>query len=160
MGETINTQTVVDISLDIQTKRKYRINGDDNLIIELNPGDLGIITRYQQSIPKMNSLMDEVENINFSEEVNPDDPAIEQFKSADSKMRDIINELFDYDVCKVCADGGSMFDMCNGKLRFEEITEQLFGLYDKTIVAEYKKVQKRIQKHTDKYLPQDHRKKS
>ena len=160
MGETINTQTVIDISLDIQTKRKYRINGDDNLIIELNPGDMGIIARYQHAMPKINSLMEKADAVEFSDEVDIDDPAIGQFKEINAEIRDIVNEIFDYDVCSVCADGGSMFDMCNGKLRFEELIEQLFSLYDKTINAEFKKVQKRMQKHTDKYLPQDHRKKS
>lgn len=160
MAETINTQTVVDINLDLQVKRQFRINGDDNLILELNPGDMGIIPRYEEVIPKFDKLTDMMVEIEFQEEPSADDPAINKFNEADNEARELVNYLFDYDVCSVCANGGSMFDMCNGKFRFEELIEQLFKLYDDTITEEHKKVQKRLRKHTDKYLPQDRKKKS
>lgn len=160
MSETINTQTVVDIKLDIQTRRKYRINGDDNLIIELNPADFGIISRYEKAIVSLNDLLEAVMTIDFMEEPSADDPAIKQFEEADAKARELVNEVFNYDVCSVCAEGGSMFDLCNGKYRFEEIMVQLFQLYDDAIQKEQKKLEARIRKHTDKYTPTDHRKKS
>lgn len=159
MSETMNTKTVIDISLDIQTKRQFRINGDDNLIISLNPGDMGIIHRYEVAVTKMEKLLDRISNLEYSEEPDINDPAIQEFKEIDAEARTIVDELFDCEVCKICADGGSMFDMCNGKFRFEEIIRQLFTLYDKTISDEQKKVEKRMRKHTDKYIPQDHKKK-
>ena len=53
-----------------------------------------------------------------------------------------------------------MFDLSNGEFTFEIIIETLFALYEDTINAESKKLAKRIKSHTDKYIPQDRKRKS
>lgn len=160
MSEATNLQN--NIALGIRRKERFTIDGDKERFIELNTGDVGIISRYAKAIPEINKWSEVVDSLNFN--TDSDESCIEfntKFKEADNYMRQIINELFDYDVCGVCVgDNGSMFDITNGKFNFEVIVEQLFSLYDKTISDETKRLQKRMRSHTDKYMPQDRKKKS
>ena len=66
-------------------------------------------------------------------------------------MRNIVDDIFDFSVCDICCDGGSMFDPIGGQLRFEYIIEKLSKLYEGTIAEEMKRVQTKLNKHTAKY---------
>lgn len=160
MSETTNLQN--NISLGIRRKEKFTIDGDESRFIELNIGDVGIIPRYANVIPEINKWADIVDGLDFDIESEESCKKFNQgFKEADDAIRHIINDLFDYDVCGVCVgNDGSMFDITNGKFNFEVIIETLFSFYDKTITEETKKLQKRMRSHTDKYLPQDRKRKS
>ena len=160
MSEATNLQN--NINLGIRRKEQFIIDGDDNRVIKLNVGDVGIIPRYAKVIPEINKWAEIVDKLDF--DVESEESCIEfnnKFKEADNSIRQIINELFDYDVCGVCVgEDGSMFDITNGRFNFEVLIEQLFSLYDKTISDETKKLQKRMRSHTDKYIPQDRKRKS
>ena len=49
---------VVDIELGSLRKQRFRINGDNNRILELNTSDMGIITRLSELYPKLQELAD------------------------------------------------------------------------------------------------------
>jgi hypothetical protein len=55
---------------------------------------------------------------------------------------------------------GTMFDMFNGMFMYEILIERLLTLYADNIEKETKQTLNRMRKHTDKYIPQDHKKKS
>lgn len=152
--------TIRNIDIDIREKERFTINGDENKVIELNTADMSIISRYSVAIPKLNALADRMDNLAVEGDSDEDIEAFgKEFEDINNGVREVINEIFDYDICSVCAKDGSMFDLSNGEYRFIVIIDTLFSLYDKTITEESKKLQKRIKSHTAKYLPKDHQRK-
>ncbi len=152
--------TTNNIQMNISDKTRYTINGNKEKYIELNTGDVGIIARMGEVIPTINGLVDKYENLIGNTDDEQDFMAFSKaFSDIDKELRDVTNLLFDYDVCSVCASGGSMLDMCNGEYRFTEIITTLISMYQDTISAEAKKLISKMKKHTDKYTTQDHQKK-
>lgn len=138
--------SVVDISLDVTKRTRFRINGDNDSIIELNLSDLGILNRLkegmyklQEEMAKLAELPDDLDNLS------------EAMKKIDEKMREYVDYIFDYPVSDVCAKYGTMYDPKNGKFRYETIIEGLVKLYTDNINDEYHNIEARLKKHTDKY---------
>ena len=161
MGASNNTTNdIVDISLSGARKKKIRIDGDDNRILELNTSDLNLLVRLREVYPELTTLSKEAFS-NWPDEEIPEDmdfmsdpnvsKATEILKETDAKMRELIDYIFDANVSEVCAPSGSMYDPVGGKLRYEHIVDCLSALYEKDISMEMKKISKRVQKHTDKY---------
>ena len=160
MGATTSTNDIIDVSLSGARKKKIRIDGDDNRILELNTSDLNLLVRLREVYPELTALSKEAFSNWPDEEISEDtdfmsDPnvskATEILKETDAKMRDLIDYIFDSNVSEVCAPSGSMYDPVGGKLRYEHIVDCLSALYEKDISTEMKKISKRVQKHTDKY---------
>lgn len=161
MGTTANTNEFVDINLSGAQKKRFRIDGDNNRILELNTSDLNLIIRLREAYPKLVELSTEAfskwpeqfdvdDNTDFMTDPNIT-TATEILKETDLEMRKLIDYVFDANASEVCAPYGSMYDPVNGKLRYEHIIDCLSGLYENDISAEMKKISKRVQKHTDKY---------
>ena len=153
--------TTNNIQLNISDKQRYTINGNKDKFIELNPGDVGIIARLGNFIADTEILIKEYEGLFTEDSDNVDVKEFsKQFTDIDNKLRDLINKLFDYDVCSVCAGGGSMLDLQDGEYRYVTIVETLLTMYENTISSETDKLTKKMRKHTDKYTgPQDHKRK-
>lgn len=147
----IVNNNIVDIDLSITRKKRFRIDGDDNRIIELNTSDMTILNRLDEADKQLRELADKA-TFGMSE-TGEDDNAdtVKELLATDKQMRAIIDYLFDAPVSDVCAPDGSMYDPFNGKYRFEHIMEILFALYEKNISEEIKKMRRNVQKHTDKY---------
>ena len=60
----------------------------------------------------------------------------DSLKDIDTKIRDIVDYIFDSNVSEICAPYGSMYDVVNGKCRFECIIESLSTLYENNIIEE------------------------
>lgn len=148
MGASNN---VIDIDLSVTRKKRFRIDGDDNRIIELNTSDMTILNRLDESERRLRELADST-NTDLTGEDDSDVAVITRLLATDREMRDIIDYLFDSPVADICAPDGSMYDPFNGKYRFEHILETLFALYEQNISDEIKKMRKNVQKHTDKYV--------
>lgn len=147
----IVNNNIVDIDLSITRKKRFRIDGDDNRIIELNTSDMTILNRLDEADKQLRELADKA-TFGMSE-TGEDDNAdvVKELLATDKQMRDIIDYLFDAPVSDICAPDGSMYDPFNGRYRFEHIMETLFALYEQNISEEIKKMRKNVQKHTDKY---------
>lgn len=155
MSNVKKTDNIIDLDLSSSARTKIRINGDNSKVLELNLSDIGIITRLNDAYPKLNDLQAEVTKVASAEISDDDMEALsiigEQFKVIDQKMRDIVDKIFDFPVCDICCDGGSMYDPVAGQYRFEYIIENLSKLYGDTINAEYKRMKNRMETHTAKY---------
>lgn len=138
------------IDLSSLEKKKFTINNDPNRVLELDTTDFGVITRFEEKIDHLASLQDK-----FTELGSMDNDDIMQkthlFTEVENGMREIIDYIFDSNVCEVCAPKGSMFSPINGKFRYEIIIETLLSLYEKDINKETQRIEKDIQKHTKKY---------
>lgn len=147
---------VTDINLSVTAKKRFRINGDDSKILELNTSDMNVLARLKEVYPKLNSLAAKVDVLEYNEDAENQQEELEKFsekwKEIDNEMRDFVDYIFQSNVSEVCADSGSMYDPYGGKFRFEWIIDTLSEVYEKDMQAEFKKVTKRVQKHTSKYI--------
>lgn len=154
-------QDVTDISLSIVRKKRFRIDGDDSRILELNTSDLNILARLKETYPKLVALAEdafknlpEVNSTSEDYDFTTDEATatlVTALADADKKMRELIDYIFDSNVSELCAPSGSMYDPINGAFRFEHIINTLSALYEADISAEMGKVARRVKKHTDKY---------
>ena len=139
--------------LSFSTKKKFRIDGDQNRVIEIDPSDMNILVRLEDTYPKIKQLA-----ISASEKmstISEDDSltdVAEVLRGIDTEMRKYMDYIFDADVSAKCAPSGNMFDPTNGQFRFEHIIEVLTQLYANNITSEFKKMQDNVKKHTTKYV--------
>ena len=149
---------VINLDLREAARTKIWVNGDCQKIIELNLTDMGIISRFSDTYPKLLSLQEEVkmaiddgkpEDLDDIDDLNT---FASQFKIIDKKMRDYVDYIFDGKVSDVCCDGGSMYDLvAGGWWRFEYIIDKLGNLYKMKFGDEMKKNDQRMKMHTERY---------
>jgi len=156
----VANSNIMDIDLSITEKKKFRINGDPNKILELNTSDITIANRLSAAYTKLDKLTKNAQQMaatpldpNSSEEEQLKSITTfgEQLKTIDQEMRSILDELFDAPVSKVCAPDGSLFDIFGGQFRYEHIIEVLSKLYNNNFNEEFNRVKLRIQQKTQKY---------
>lgn len=161
MAETTNTtnQFAGNIDLSALRKKRFTVDGDESRVLELNTSDFSIINRLSDSYPRLNDLAEKITNIDEGitggedeESMKADvDTLSERLSEWDAEIRNLIDYIFDSNVCEVCCTTGSMVDIINGTFRYEVIINSLMTLYETNINKEVDKLQKRMSKHTDKY---------
>ena len=140
-------EDVVDIEFKELQKKRFRLDRDNNRVIELNTSDISVISRLEQIYPKMLKFVDEAQS-----SVGEDsDKALDAMMEINGKMKDLLDWAFDSKVADKACPEGTLFDPINGKFRFEYIMERLIGLYDTNFNNEFALLQKRMNKHTAKY---------
>lgn len=144
-----NTNIDVDLDLSALRKKRIRIDGDDNKIIEINTSDMGVMGRLQNSYDRLMQLATDY----TKEEIEDDskDDTIEALAKIDAEMKEIVDYVFDANISEICVQDGTMADPFNGKFRFEHIIEKFLELYDANFTKEFKKMSANVQKHTGKY---------
>lgn len=153
----VPVQDVIDISIPEIKKQSFRINGNPELLL-LNTSDMGIIQRLESTYAKLDKLANEAaseladsakdgEQSEFDEIV----AASKALQKIDKQMRELVDEIFDAPVSRICAPSGTMFDPLNGQFRFEHIINKISELYEQNLSSEFSKVSARMKKHTQKY---------
>lgn len=145
---------IIDINIDgAVPKTKFRINGRNDCVVELNLSDMGIAERLEQGYQKLREFVLQ------ATEIDMDDSNVSSaLKSIDTEMRKTVDYIFDSNISEVCCKGGTMLDPRNGMYRFETIIDGLTKLYADNLNSEYQKIKKRIDENAQKYIPQDHKK--
>lgn len=158
--QTTTNANIVDIDLSVIRKKRFRIDGDDNRILELNTSDLNILPRLKETYPKLMELNNQVAELSAKASETTDgtglengefDSVIDTLAQVDTSMRELIDYIFDSNVSEICAPSGSMYDPINGQCRFEHIITCLTNLYETDMSAELDKLAKRTDKYTSKY---------
>lgn len=152
---------VVDVDLGFVEKKRFRINGDYNRMLELNVSDLNIAARLKKGYPQLNSLLKEAQAKIEAVSVDGEDEKVlgelaDTLTDIDQKMRGIIDFIFDTNASEICAPSGNMFDPVGGQYRFERIIEKLSDLYSNGLDDEFKKLKNRVEKKTSKYTKKYH----
>lgn len=154
--------TTNNITLDLGAK-EFTINDDPNRVIWLNPSDMSIIIRVQEAIPRFDNFITEYSNLFTSQDDLSEDDTLLKFKDAiksiDADLREILNYVFDYDVCSVLKPTGTMMDLVNGEFVFIIIMSTLLDLYSDAITEETSKLINNMKKRTAKYTNRDHKRK-
>lgn len=153
--EDKNINNTIDLDLSEIRKKRIRIDGDDNRIVEINISDMGVMDRLQNAYDRLVSLANEYHMAEEKESSEDEDvevaKLIESLKNLDIKMRELIDYVFNANVSEVCVQDGTMADPVNGQFKFEYIIEKFLALYDKNFDMEFKKMSKSVSKHTNKY---------
>lgn len=151
-------EDVQDIDLEVIKKKKFRINGDNSKIIELNTSDLNIVTRLGEAYPRLNTLMESVQKRLQDIPTDVEDVSEEDFqkvssvlKELDQKMREEVDFIFNEPVSAVCGADGNMWDPIEGSFRYEHIIEKLSKLYETNLNEEFRKMKAKIANKTAKY---------
>lgn len=157
---------IQNIDLSATQKKRFRINGDPNKILELNTSDLGIASRLTTAYDRLVEHMDKVGKIleGMPDEEYSDEDIIggnhkeilKQLDAIDAEMKKEIDYIFDAPVSAICADGGSMYDPFNGMFRYEHIIDALTKLYETNINSEFSAMRRRVNAKTSKYTKKYH----
>lgn len=151
----MSNNNVIDIKIGGIQRKRYRINGDDSKILELNPTDFNFTVRFKEAYPKLTDCENEIKTLGVSDESSDNIKSVESFadklKELDTRMCELIDYIFDSNVSELCCDGGSMYDFTEGFMRYEVIIDSLIKLYESNLTSEAKKIQKRVKQHTAKY---------
>ena len=153
--EVRKDEELLDIDLLATRKKRFRINGDSNRILELNTSDMNVVSRLNKIYPKLHKLNTKAINIKFDNEGNEEqqlEQVATQLEEIDTEMRSLLDELFDTNVSEVAAPDGSMYDPFLGKFRYEHIIEALLKLYDENFTSEFEMMRKRVETKTSKYI--------
>lgn len=147
---------VTDIDLGFVEKKRFRICGDYNRMLELNVSDLNIASRLKTGYPKLKNLLLEAQKKIGSIPDDLDDEQMlgelaDKLTEIDKEMRDVIDYIFDTNASAICAPSGNMYDPVNGQFRFERIIEKLSTLYTNGLDEEFRKVKNRVEGKTSKY---------
>ena len=67
--EKVNSvdDNVVDLDLSVIRKKRFRVDGDNNRILELNTSDVGIVSRLNEVYPKLQKLAQDAAGLIDSE---------------------------------------------------------------------------------------------
>ena len=164
-------KTIDNINLNVNTRRKFTIDGDRDRVIYLDINDIGLVNRMSDSIKKMDELKEEWDKLESLADVHDSgdnktdeemDEALlkevtdfsEQFSLIENKMRDIVDYIFDYEgLCQTVVGNSSIFSPVNGVYKFEQVIDVLTGLYEDSIEKEAKKLNsKKVEQKTSKYI--------
>lgn len=155
--EPVVDDEIQDIKIEGATRKKFRINGDNNRILELNTNDIGVSYRLTEAYDRLNKLMDEVQgalaDLPDSDEVNDEQyrTITDNLKTLNENMCKEIDFIFDAPVSKICSDGGSMYDPSNGMFRYEHIIDAVTSLYESSLNKEFTLMRKRVGNRTAQY---------
>lgn len=146
---------IMDVDLSVIKKKRFRINGDNSKILELNVSDMGIVSRLNESYPKLMELQNKVATL---ADMNEDADDMELLSTTASKlteidgeMREMLDFIFQSNVSEICGSEGSMYDPIDGTFRYEHIISTLVKLYENNLDSEFRKMKEKISKHTAKY---------
>lgn len=145
--------------LDLSNLQKTKItvkDGKDVRDLYLNLSDMNILVRFKEKY----STLQELETKVFSTMSEPSEEGNldsvfelgDTLETVDKEMRECIDYIFDSNVSEVCAPFGSMYDIVDGEMRCEHIISAISALYESNIHEETKKLERRIKKHTGKYV--------
>ena len=145
----VNEENIIDVDLSEIQKKRFRINGDNNKILELNVSDMSIVTRIHEAYPKLDAIQAKV--LKYAES-KTDDPEMDakKLKEFDDDMRKLIDFIFNANVSEICADDGSMYDPMGGMFRYEYIMDKITSLYETNLNNEFKKMKARVNKYAKK----------
>lgn len=149
----VNDEKVIDISIPEVEKTRFRVNGDNDKILELNTSDPNVLTRLNKGYKELVKLTDKVASLKYDEnEENASDKLADALEDLDNQMKAQLDYIFDAEVGKVLAGNSSMYSIRDGKFRFETVIETLGNLYENSFNKEFEAMRKRVAKRTSKYI--------
>lgn len=159
---TVNSvnNEIIDLDLSITKKKKFRFDKDDTRVVEINTSDMNLMQRVNVAYPKLQNLQEkaskltegiDMENATESRAIDGIAVMAERLSAVDAEMREMLDYMFDAPVSAAAAPNGSMYDPFNGSFRYEHIIAIVMKQYEDNLQSEFKKMERQLKKHTDKY---------
>lgn len=149
------TDNIRDLNIPDIERERFRINGDNDKILELNTSDFNVITRLNEAYPKLLEYSDKISELGEVEgDVDKKETLAKMsdiLEDIDKSMKKEIDYIFDANVSEVCLGNRNAYDPRNGKFVWEHVIEAIGDLYKVSFTKELEKIRKRIDKHTAKY---------
>ena len=161
--EQVKEPDVVDVDLGFVEKKKFRIAGDYNRMLELNVSDLNVLVRLKSGYSKLQKLFEKAQKKVAAIPDAPEnateglDVIADTLKEIDDEMRSIVDEIFDANVSQTVAPSGNMFDPVGGQYRFERVLDIVTNLYQSGLNAEFKKMKNKVESKANKYTSKYHK---
>ena len=152
-------------NISLSNKKSFSIDGDINRIIQIDTSDMNILVRMEEVYEDMEKLAVEAQErlAKPDDEGEDSDAILSEFtatlKDIDKKMREKMDYIFASPIIDICEPTGNMYDPVGGEFRFEHIIDTLSKLYANDITSEFKKMQAKVKKHTEKYTNNNGRRK-
>ena len=144
-------------NISLSSKKTFTIDGDLTRTIQLDTSDMNVLVRLEEVYGDIQKLAVDAGNriVASKTDDDMDEESLTELtkvlKEIDQQMREKLNYIFASDIADACEPTGNMYDPVGGEFRFEHIVEVLAELYANNITSEFKKMQERIKKHTQKY---------
>lgn len=149
--------SIQDVTINAVKRKRFRINGNNDAILELDTSDLSISYRLQDAYSKLNDTMREVANalqdIPEDGELSDNDQknVADTLKKLDNDMRELIDYIFDAPVSAICLPKGSMYSPHGGMYTYEHIIDAITQLYETNLNKEFALMRQRVANKTAKY---------
>lgn len=129
-------------SIDFDSGFKtYAINGDENCVIRINTTDFNLPKRIQDANGTIKTVISEYEGKNAADDI----------AGCDTKVREIINEVFGSDICTPAFGKTNLFSITsNGNYIFENFLSALLPVIQADIEEAAKAAQ--VRPEVQKYL--------
>jgi len=150
---TVKENDIIDLSIPEVQKTRFRINGDNDKILELDTADPNILARLNKGYKDLIKLAEKMSSLDYEGEGEEANSKLAQaLEDLDNQMKERLDYIFDANVGKVLAGNTSMYSIKDGKFRFETVIETIGNLYEKGFNKEFEAMRKRMGKHTSKYI--------
>jgi hypothetical protein len=129
---------------------EIHVDDDPSRVIRLDLSYSGVFTRLRAAQPRLDAI-----GAKFAELKNADTRTADVYADAilevEPQLKEIIDEVFNANVCEPACGGASLFALDDGMYLFERIIDVLGGLYAEQMAEEQEAHKKRIEKHIAKY---------
>lgn len=154
---SIITNDIIDLDLSVTKKKKFRFDKDDSRVVEVNTSDMNLMHRVSEAYPRLQDLQERATKLTEGLDTESPEPLTEittmahRLAAVDAEMRDLIDYMFDAPVASAAAPSGSMYDPFSGSFRYEHIIAVMMKQYEDNLQSEFKKMERQLKAHTDKY---------
>ncbi len=126
---------------------EYRLN--DRVTVRFNPTDMNFLEKLSAAFGKLDALQEEVRDSRDS--ITDDREVFPVARELDAKMRAILNELFDADICTPLFGGLNLFASSGGLPVWANLMLAVSEEVQNSMSAELAAREKRIAKYVAKY---------
>ena len=128
--------------------KEYSINGDESKVIRINTTDFAIFDRLKKAMKQIDDIAKEYENV----APKTDAEANDLFVSADKKVREQINYIFDSDVPTVAFGNANCFTVVLSNM--QPLFYNCLNAIVPVIKKDLEKVMSKSNKNVSKYTSQ------
>lgn len=127
-------------------RKRLAINGDESRIITVNPTDISIVSRYSETVPKLEELVKKYSEIKSEITI---DEAVKINNELDAEAKKFIDYIVGSPVSDVAFGTANCLSYAGGQTIFENFLTAYMEYMEPNIKSEYEKSKKRVSKYTN-----------
>lgn len=133
------------IDFEIGSYREYVLNGNSSNPLKLDISDVGLIERLKKGMTEIDEYQKELDNV--------ESPGEDIFEQMDKKAREIVNKIFDCDVCTKAFGNKNCFSLAsNGKNNLTNFLEAFMPVLLEDFGETANALKSKLESKTEKYI--------